>query len=137
QGSLEDSVVFAIYRGEGGARALCGEKLVVRFDGFAGASGCRIDTAVSTLFQGGTTPATMTTCVGIPLSRSLVIRNTGLCPLNLSALVDNLTASGAFRVSPSTLEVPPNDSATFSITFEPTPGMVWPNGRGNGPGRIN
>ena len=137
QGSVRDSVVFTIYRGQGGARALCGEKLVVRFEGFAGASGCRIDTAASTLFQGGNSPAPMTTCVGIPLRRSLVIRNTGLCPIDVGALLDNLTTSGAFEVSPSSRQIEPNDSGTFTITFNPTPSMVWPGGRGNGPGRIN
>ena len=137
-GTVVDSIVFAVYRGQGESVITggsgCGERLVVRFNGLAGTFGCRIDTAASTLFRNGLLDP-MLTCVGIPTTRTLVIKNDGPCPLDLSGLVTNLSGANVFSLSPSNLSVGPNDSGTFRVTFLPTNGTVWPGGRGNGPGR--
>ena len=133
-GPIQDSIIFVIYKGSGGSRAICGEKLVIRFEGLGGSFGCKIDTLRSTLFRNGVIDS-MLTCVNIPLSRTLVIANTGPCPLDLRGLISSLSGDNTFSVSPTDLVVGPNDSEEFTITFFPKNTDVWPGGRGNSPGK--
>jgi hypothetical protein len=127
--------MLRIYRNSGGVRAVCGQAVTVRFTGTAGTFGCRVDSVRSTIFR-GTAVQPFFICVDFNDPKTLVVANNGPCPLDVESIINNLTASGVFRVSPSSGIIEPDDTLTFTITFNPTRDDVWPSGRGNGPGRV-
>lgn len=93
---------------------------------------CRIDSLMSTLFNGAPEDS-LNARTDSRSSGRLCIENIGGGPLTVQA--SQVFNSTMFQVEPEQLVIPAGETDCFTVTFAPTSDSVWPGGRGTMPAR--